>query len=219
MSDKSIEIQDGETIWTFDREFMESNWTCIWGQGCHGIEKEKDAASQLGCCSVGAQFTGEEEAMFVAAMASMVDPKHMQFSNEAQDGGVFNADRTNTRVIEGGCIFLNRPGFSGGAGCSLDLAAAEAGESRLDWKPSVCWELPSHIDWKPIDNKLERATVRAWRREDWGDDGDTMAWCCTDRNDGTEAFVGTQPVVDYMAEELQNIVGTEVYVELKRRLT
>jgi hypothetical protein len=162
----------------------------------------------------------EDEALRIAALGLTIDDEIFQYADVAREGGVFNDDtRTNTRVVEGGCIFLNRPGFSGGAGCSLDIAAAEAGESRLDWKPSVCWELPIHIDWKPIDNKLERATVRAWRREDWGDDGDTMAWCCTDRNDGTEAFVGTQPVVDYMAEELQNIVGTEVYVELKRRLT
>jgi len=39
-------------------------------------------------------------------------------------GGVFaDATRSNTRVIDKTCIFLNRPGFEGGAGCALHLAA------------------------------------------------------------------------------------------------
>jgi hypothetical protein len=26
------EIDDGDTVWRFDRTFLRSNWTCIWGQ-------------------------------------------------------------------------------------------------------------------------------------------------------------------------------------------
>ena len=33
-----------------------------------------------------------------------------------------------TRLVDGACIFLNRPGFAGGEGCALHLAAVEAGE-------------------------------------------------------------------------------------------
>jgi hypothetical protein len=70
---------------------------------------------------------------------------------------------------------------------------------------------------------VEIATVRAWRREDWGDDGDPMAWCCTERigdhpNATDEAYVGDRPVIESLAEELREIVGTPVYVELTRRL-
>ena len=60
------------------------------------------------------------------------------------------------------------------------------------------------------------ATVRRWERPDWGDDGDPMAWCCTE---GERAYVGDRPVVESLAEELTALVGTEVYVELRRRLT
>jgi hypothetical protein len=42
-----------------------------------------------------------------------------------------------------------------------------------------------------------------------------MAWCCTE---GAEAYVGDRPVIVSMAEELDAIVGTEVYLELRRRL-
>ena len=31
--------------------------------------------------------------------------------------------------------------------------------------------------------------MRRWSRHDWGEFGDTMAWCCTERDDGGEAFI------------------------------
>ena len=43
-----------------------------------------------------------------------------------------------------------------------------------------------------------------------------MAWCCTE---GTLAYVGERPVVKSLGAELEAIVGTEVYVELRRRIT
>jgi hypothetical protein len=42
-----------------------------------------------------------------------------------------------------------------------------------------------------------------------------MAWCCTE---GALAYIGDQPVVESLGEELEEIVGTTVYVELRRRL-
>jgi hypothetical protein len=158
----------------------------------------------------------ETEAMNVSALAATV-PSHLwQFHDRADEHDVFSdATRTNTKVVDGACIFLNRPGFSGGAGCALHLAAVEAGESPIDWKPSVCWQLPIRVDWQMHDNGIEHATVRRWSRADWGPEGTTMAWCCTE---GDRAYVGDRPVVDSLAEELSAITGTEVYVELRRRL-
>ena len=89
--------------------------------------------------------------------------------------GIFgDAERTHTRVVEHGhdaCIFLNRPGFEGGAGCALHIAAVDAGDSPTEWKPSVCWQLPLRIDWQEIDDDTESATVRRWSRADWGEHG------------------------------------------------
>ena len=45
-----------------------------------------------------------------------------------------------------------------------------------------------------------------------------MAWCCTERSDGGEAYTGSEPVIDSLAEELTALAGDEVYVELRRRL-
>jgi hypothetical protein len=211
-----LEISTPDTEWRFDREFLESNWTCIWGRGCLGILDEPAEHLNQGCCSVGAEFGDEDEAMFISAMAAMIDPELFQFSQEAMEGGIFSDDRRiNTRVVDGACIFLNRPGFAGGEGCALHLAAVEAGESPLDWKPSVCWQLPIRVDWEPLADGRERATVRRWTRSDWGDEGPTMAWCCTE---GDRAYVGDTRVVDSLAGEIAGITGTEVFVELRRRL-
>jgi len=211
-----LEIVDGDTVWRFDTEFLQSNWTCIWGRGCLGILPEPAEHLGQGCCSIGAELDGEEEAMTISALAATIDPSRFQHAGDAAAGGVFSDDtRTATRVVGGACIFLNRPGFAGGAGCALHLEALHAGESPVDWKPSVCWQLPIRVDWEPGEGDTEVATVRRWARQDWGAEGDTMAWCCTE---GTRAYAGSEPVIESLGEELQGIVGPAVYVELRRRL-
>ena len=170
--------------------------------------------------------------MTVSAYAAMIPPDRFQFHDIASDpaidsssgaNGIFgDEERTHTRVVEHlgttACIFLNRPGFEGGAGCALHIAAVDAGDSPTEWKPSVCWQLPLRIDWQEIDDDTESATVRRWSRADWGEHGTSMAWCCTERSEGGEAYVGDEPVVESMRDELIALAGEPVYVELRRRL-
>lgn len=211
------EIVDGGTVWRFDTAFLRSNWTCIWGRGCLGILAEPAEHLGQGCCSIGAELDGEGEAMTIAALAATIDPARFQHHAEAAAGGVFADDtRTSTRVVDGACVFLNRPGFPGGAGCALHLEALHAGESPGDWKPSVCWQLPIRVDWAPGEGDTEVATVRRWSRADWGAEGETMAWCCTE---GERAYAGATPVVESLGEELAAIAGPAVYQELRRRLS
>lgn len=216
---ETIETED--TTWRFDRGFLGSNWQCLWGRGCQGILSEPSAHLQQGCCSVGAELDGEAEAMNVAALAATLQPERFQFHAAAMDGGVFrDGQRTSTRVVEDACIFLNRPGFAGGAGCALHLAAIDAGESPVDWKPSVCWQLPIKVEWADRGDGGEIATVRRWRRTDWGDDEDHMVWWCTE---DPAAYTAASPVIDTMAGELAAILhdqhtGDAVFVELRRRL-
>ena len=101
----------------------------------------------------------------------------------------------------------------------MHLAAVAAGESPIDWKPSVCWQLPVRVEWEMQPDGIEHATVRRWSRADWGDEGTTMAWCCTEGPPGEGAYVGDRPVIDSLADELAGIAGEAVYVELRRRLT
>ncbi len=244
-----IDIDDGDTQWRFEREFLTSNWRCIFGNGCKGILPEEATELNQGCCSLGAHFgdgpAGQEEARELSAYVSMLTPEQWQFHEagsadhlappadddataktpaEPQTVAGFYADagRTRTRVVEGACVFLNRPGFDGGEGCALHIAALAHGESPTEWKPSVCWQLPLRVDWALVDDDdpdgPETATVRRWSRADWGEHGTTMAWCCTERSEGGEAYSGADPVIDSLADELQTLAGDAVYVQLKKKL-
>jgi hypothetical protein len=216
MGPRYEEIVAGDTVWRFERSFLESNWTCLWGRGCQGIEPERAEGLGHGCCSVGAELDTEDEARLISAMAAMIPSSRFQHRAHADAEGIFADEaRSSTRVVDGACVFLNRAGFEGGEGCALHLAALDAGESPVDWKPSVCWQLPVKVDWEDGEGGAETATVRGWSRADWGEIGETMAWCCTE---GTEAYVGERRVVDSLAEVLSEVTGTEVYVELRRRL-
>lgn len=215
--DDVIELADGPTTWLVDRAFVTSRWTCLWGRGCEGILDHRAPELGQGCCSVGAELGDEDEAMMTAALAATLPAARFQYRAEADADGVFSdASRSNTRVVDGACIFLNRPGFVGGEGCALHLAALDSGESPIEWKPSVCWQLPIKVDWELRPDGSETAHLRAWRRADWGDDGTTMAWCCTEE---PEAFIGDRPVIESLAVELQAVMGAVAFVELRKRLS
>jgi hypothetical protein len=210
------EIDAGEVVWRFDRDFLTSKWTCIWGRGCVGIREVPAEYLGEGCCSIGADLGDVDEARMISALAATLSPERFERHLDAKKGGIFSdEERLHTRVVDGACIFFNRPGFSGGTGCALHLAAIDAGESPVEWKPSVCWQLPIKVDWEAAADGTEVATVRRWTRADWGTEGETMAWCCTE---GPEAYVGDRAVIDSLGEALQEIVGSAVYVELRRRL-
>ncbi len=214
-----IVIEDDGTTWRFDRPFLESNWTCIWGEGCKGILDRPSEELQQGCCSLGAELD-PDEARMLSALVPMLSLERTQFHAELDDLGPFSplsSDETgwHTRVIDGACVFLNRPGFVGGAGCALHLEAVANGEPPIDWKPGVCWQLPLHVDWEATGDDTETATMRPWRRSDWGEHGATMAWCCTEEPD---AYRSADRVIDGLAEEIEAMVGTPVFVELRRRL-
>ena len=210
------EIDAGETVWRFDRDFLASKWTCIWGKGCKGINATADESLGHGCCSLGAELDGIDEARDLSAAAATIPAHLFQFHAEANSGTVFaDESYSATRVVDGACIFHNRNGFAGGEGCALHLAAEYFDESPTDWKPSVCWQLPIKVDWEMRDDNVEVATVRRWSRADWGDHGTKMAWCCTE---GTDAYVGETSVLDSLGDELSKIVGTEVFVQLRNRM-
>ena len=148
-ADDLEEIDDGDTIWRFDRSFLESNWTCIWGRGCLGILDEPAEHLGQGCCSVGAELGDEDEARMISARwppcsspsASSTTPRRRPAASSATTRGPTPA--SSTAPASSSTV----PGFAGGAGCALHLAALDAGESPIDWKPSVCWQLPIQVDW------------------------------------------------------------------------
>ena len=90
----------------FDRDFLTSNWTCLWGRGCLGIAAEPAEHLGLGCCSIGAEFADVDEARMIAALAATLDPDRFERHADAGEGGIFSDDtRTQTRVLDGACTF------------------------------------------------------------------------------------------------------------------
>jgi hypothetical protein len=201
---------DGET-YTFDATWLTSNWKCIYGDGCLGIEGVPDEGAMLGCCSHGAHFADKEDRKRVAEVFPRLRDDEWQFKDVAASlGGPIHKDHGDwvTRRHEGACIFLNRPGFPGGAGCAFHTAAESRGENFIDWKPEVCWQVPVRLDFHIDDNEYETNILREWKRRDWGEGGDDFHWWCTE---DPRAFVGDVPVYVSSKDEIVALVGQGAY--------
>jgi hypothetical protein len=213
----SFEDPEEDRTWVFDVTFLMSSWTCIYGHGCQGVLTGPAPHLAQGCCSYGAHFIDANDIAAVEAAATRLTKRQWQFKNRARKGFVTTAkDGTKTtRIVEGACIFLNRPGFAGGPGCALHVGALEAGERPLDWKPDVCWQLPLRLEEKTDDHGHVTSFLREWKRRDWGAGGHEFHWWCTDAPD---AFVGRKPVYRYLRDEIVEMVGEPVYALLVAEL-
>ena len=69
--DELVDVPDGDVTWRFDRAFLTSHWTCLWGHGCQGILDEPAEELGQGCCSVGAGLDDGDEARTIGALATM----------------------------------------------------------------------------------------------------------------------------------------------------
>ncbi|MEZ5380102.1 MAG: hypothetical protein R2733_26640 [Acidimicrobiales bacterium] len=214
-----LEEEPGGRRWRFDADFLRSRWECRWGCDCVGILDEPANELGQGCCSVGAELLDRDEAMQVGAAALSLDPARFQFhaGDSAGMADYFDPDNRRTLVVDGACVFLNRPGFAGGEGCALHLAALDDGESPIDVKPSVCWQLPLKVT-QIDDDGVPVTLLRRWQREDWGPGGATMAWLCTDPEATPSAYVGERMVIDSLADELAALLGTPLFESLRRAL-
>jgi hypothetical protein len=177
---------------------------------------------QQGCCSFGAHFIDKGDLASVKRSVRRLKPEHWANHAKGTKGRWLTKERDGadkTRTVDGACIFHNPPGCPGGGGCAFHVAATEAGERPMDWKPDVCWQLPLRLDEHTEDDGHVVSFVREWKRRDWGEGGHDFHWWCTDSPD---AFVGSEPVFRYLRDEIIGLVGDEVYgriVELLDRPT
>jgi hypothetical protein len=209
----SFEDPEEERTWVFDVTFLLSSWTCIFGRGCQGVLTGPAPELEQGCCSYGAHFTGDEDVARVEAAAGRLTAEEWQFRDRGRRGVVKRnaAGETVTRMVDGACIFLNRPGFPGGAGCALHAAALRRGERPLDLKPDVCWQLPLRREDTVADDGHVTSTLRQWDRRHWGEGGQEFHWWCTEAPD---AFVGRRPVFVELRDEIVELVGPGPYATL-----
>ena len=87
---------------------------------------------------------------------------------------------STTRLVDGACIFLNRPGHPGGAGCALHRAAIDRGVPPLQLKPDVCWQLPLRREDTVAANGHVTSSLGEWKRSHWGEGGAEFSWWCTE---------------------------------------
>ena len=209
----SFEDTKRQRTWMFDVTFLESNWTCIFGNGCQGVLTEPTPELVQGCCSYGAHFTDEKDRRRVEKAAKRLSADQWQFKSKGRSATtrVKKNGESVTKLVEGACIFLNRPGFPRGPGCALHVMAIDNGESYIPLKPEVCWQLPLRRDDEVQDNGHVITRVAQWNRGHWGGGGEEFHWWCTE---DASAFIGKSRVVDSMAEELVAMVGQLVYDQL-----
>lgn len=222
------------TTWLFDLTFLTSNWRCTFGSTCKGTEPNDNGAR--GCCAHGAHLVDDEEREHIIVAAARLNDEQWENRGLVSTGDdIFELieGEEATRRVDDACIFLNSPDFAGGHGCALHIGAVAARERPLDWKPTVCWQVPFRLEEYEDGSGTRTIAVRAWRRSDWGEGGDDFGWWCTEElaagnaedatwihhQDELIELVGEWPVSvlnGYLAE-LEPFAGTEVAVELMSR--
>ncbi|MGV0634999.1 hypothetical protein ABQE69_13325 [Mycolicibacillus trivialis] len=203
-----------------DLTWLLSNWTCVFGTpSCRGTVAGRP---DDGCCSHGAFLSDDDDrARLDDAVAQLTDADWQFRDKGLGRKGYLTLDENDdepawrTRRHQGACIFLNRPGFAGGAGCALHIKAVKLGVEPLTMKPDVCWQLPIRRsqEWvtRPDDTEILKTTITEYDRRGWGAGGADLNWYCTG---DPAAHIGTRPVYRSMSAELTELLGEKAYAEL-----
>ena len=205
-----------------DLTWLTSAWTCIFGRGCAGVVEGRP---DDGCCSHGAFFTDDDDlARVTASVAALTDEDwqlaavgRVAWTEEDSAHDDSGKGSLRTRVVDGACVFLNRPGHPAGAGCALHAMALRTGRHPLETKPDVCWQLPvrREQEWvtRTDGTQVLVDTLGEFDRRGWGEGGHDLHWWCTS---APEAHVGAQPLYRTYGPELVALIGESAYAELAR---
>ena len=231
-----IHPEDPNHIFSIDLTWLESTWSCRFGTPeCKGIDETRPA---LGCCIHGAYIADEEDRDTVFAAVKAMDPQFWQLrpaetdaffaaddptwlepwlewdeeDTEALDPDEDEGPHIRTKVVDGACIFANRPGHPTGPGCALHQWAMAEGRDIVGSKPEVCWQVPfSREDaWEERTDGQEilRTTIGEYHRRQWGGGGEDFDWWCTA---APACHTGATPVWQSMKDELIGLIGEEPY--------
>ncbi len=209
-----VDPADEEQLYRCDLTWLTSSWTCIFGRGCQGIYAGRP---DDGCCTLGAHFADEDDENRVAGYVEQLTEADWQHRRTGRRRWVETDDdgARKTRVHDGACIFLNRPGFAGGAGCALHALALRTDVHFVQTKPDVCWQLPIRRSYRTVERPDETSyleiTIAEYERSGWGPGGHDLDWYCSSN---TDAHVGAEPVYVSSRAELVELMGRPAYDEL-----
>jgi hypothetical protein len=201
-----------------DLTWLASRWACIFGAGCKGIYADRP---DDGCCTLGAHFSDRADEKRVRAFVQRLGPADWQWHSVGSRKNAWvetDADgERKTATHDGACIFLNRPGFVGGAGCALHGWALRNGRHPLETKPNVCWQLPVRRLFREVERSdhtsYTEVTLTEYDRRGWGEGGHDLDWYCSGN---TEAHGAREPVYVSCAPELVEMMGQAAYDVLAR---
>jgi hypothetical protein len=215
-----VDPADPEQVFRCDLTWLTSRWSCIFGRGCAGIYADRP---DDGCCSLGAHFADAADEKRVRKAARQLTAQQWQYKQDAKAGGWVETESAETvsegqlpgrktRVVDGACIFLNRPDFPAGAGCALHLLALSQGRSVVETKPDVCWQLPIRRQFRTVtrtdETSYTEVTIGEYGRDGWGPGGHDLDWYCSSN---TEAHHGVEPVYLSNRAELVALMGAGAY--------
>ncbi|ALG85889.1 hypothetical protein [Gordonia phthalatica] len=218
-----VDPADDEHLISADLTWLLSRWNCVFGTpACHGIIAGRQSD---GCCTHGAYLTDDEDRETLAAGVAMLTEEDWQFYREgsgkdplgrrgyleeAED--LDNEPALKTRLHDGACIFLNRPGFAAGYGCALHSMALRKGLEPLTVKPEVCWQLPMRRtqEWveRPDGTEILKTQLTEFDRRGWGEGGHDLDWYCSG---SPEAHTGARQVFESYKPELIALIGEPAY--------
>ena len=202
-------------VFRCDLTWLTSSWTCIFGRGCRGIYADRP---DDGCCTLGAHFSDAADEARVAGWVEQLTAADWQHREAGRDGAWVETDaegERRTALVDGACVFLNRPGSPAGSGCALHSFALRTGESHVRTKPDVCWQLPLHRSYRDVDlpdgESYLEVSIGEYDRRGWGPGGHDLDWYCSGN---TEAHTATDPVYVGCRTELTELIGSAAYARL-----
>jgi len=237
-----VHPSDEKHVFSIDLTWLESHYSCGFGTpACRGILADLPS---VGCCHHGAflcdetdrdqlfdavsrmprrfwQFYSDEIAAFLAdptiVNASDVEPWLVWDELDDEDGNPEPA--LKTALVDGACIFANRPGWPTGVGCALHQWAVAAGEDLTVVKPEVCWQLPLRRlevwEERADGEEILRTTITEYERRGWGNGGEDFDWYCTT---APACHKNAQPLWQSCEAELRTLMGDECFEVLAGHL-
>lgn len=214
-----VDPADDAQVFRCDLTWLTSRWQCLFGStaggtstgGCPGIYAERP---DDGCCTLGAHFSDADDETRVEAQVARLTPQLWQHHGRTWVASNDEGERTTT-LVDGACVFLNRPGFAAGAGCALHLLAVRTGTPVTQTKPDVCWQLPVRRQYREVrrtdDTGYLEITIGEYTRDGWGPGGHDLDWYCTSN---TDAHVAADPVYRSARAELVELMGAAAYEQL-----
>ncbi|MDY3128059.1 MAG: hypothetical protein SOW59_08070 [Corynebacterium sp.] len=227
-----IDPRDPLHTFSIDLTWLESHYSCQFGtERCLGIDANNPA---VGCCGHGAYMADEIDRDQLYDAVAAMPQKFWQLRPEGVDEFLAAEDplelepwlvwdeldgddgepepALKTPIVDGACIFANRPGWPTGPGCALHQWALADARDLTVVKPEVCWQLPirRHEDWEERADGQEilRTIISEYDRRGWGNGGEDFDWyCSTD----PRCHINAEPVWRSHAAELTALLGTECY--------